>query len=147
MDFQKIKQEPVYNLNLDDAKKDGITKFGIVFNLDEHWQSGSHWVAAYTDIENGMAYYFDSYGTRPEKRVTEFMKKFSDYYEKTSNKKCDVAYNKTRNQYKNSECGVYSINFILDMIEGKTLEEIQKNPIPDDKINKLRTKIFRNVEF
>ena len=147
MDFQKIKQEPVYNLDLDDAKKNGITKFGIIFNLDEHWQSGSHWVAAYTDIENGHAYYFDSYGTRPEKRVTDFLKKYADFYEKTTNKKCNVSFNKIRNQFKNSECGVYSINFILDMIKGKTLEEIQDNPIPDDKINQLRTKIFRNVDF
>lgn len=147
MDFEKIKQEPIYNLDLDDAKKDGITKFGIVFNLDEHWQSGSHWVAAFADMSKGMVYYFDSYGIPPEKRVRAFMKKFSDYYEKKTNKKCDVGYNKTRNQYKNSECGVYSINFILDLLDGKTFEEIQNNPIPDDKVNKLRTKIFRNVEF
>jgi hypothetical protein len=75
------------------------------------------------------------------------MNKFSDYYEKKNNKKCDVRYNKTRNQFKNSECGVYSINFILEMLNGKTFDDIENNPIPDDDINKLRTNIFRNVEF
>jgi len=148
MDFDKIKQEGVYDLDLKKCKEDGITKFGIVFNLDEHWQSGSHWVAGYSDMNKGEAYYFDSYGTRPEKRVTALLERFSKYFEKSNpGKKCDVNYNKKRFQYKNSECGVYSINFILDMLDGKTLKEIENNPIPDDEINKLREKIFRNVEF
>lgn len=147
MDFNEIKQDGVYNLNLDEAYKDGIKKFGIVFNLDEHYKSGSHWVAGFYDMENGRVYYFDSYGSRPEKRVTKLMEKFSDFYENKTGKKCDVRYNKTRNQFKNSECGVYSINFILELLNGKTLDDIEKNPIPDDDINMLRTKIFRNVEF
>jgi hypothetical protein len=148
MDFQEIKQEKVYDLDLDKCKNDGITKFGIVFNLDESHQSGSHWVASYADIENGKVYYFDSYGTHPEKRVINLLEKFSNYYEKNNpGKKCDVRYNKTRNQFKNSECGVYSINFILELLNGKTFDDIEKNPIPDDNINMLRTKIFRNVDF
>jgi len=148
MDFQEIKQEGVHDLDLDKCKNDGITKFGIVFNLDEHWKSGSHWVASYADIQSGQAYYFDSYGSHPEKRVTKLLEKFSDYYEKNNpGKKCDVRYNKKRNQFKNSECGVYSINFILELLNGKTFDEIEKNPISDDDINMLRTKIFRNVDF
>lgn len=148
MDFEKIKHPGVADLNLDEAKKDGITKFGIVYNLDEHWQSGSHWVASFMDIENGQAYYFDSYGTHPEKRVTDFMQKFSDYYEKNNpGKKCDVKHNKKRNQYKNSECGVYSINFILQLLNGKDFNYIEKNPIKDDDINLLRNEIFRNVDI
>lgn len=147
MDFDKIKYTGVYNIDLNKAESDGITKFGIVFNLDEHWQSGSHWVATYADTKKGQVYYFDSYGTRPEKRVVKFMTKFSDYFENNNNKKCDVRYNKTRNQFKNSECGVYSINFILEMLNGKTFDDIENNPINDDDVNKLRTKIFRNVEI
>lgn len=148
MNFQKIKQEGVYDLDLDKCKKDGITKFGIVFNLDEDWQSGSHWVSCFADIENGKVYYFDSYGTNPEERVINLMKKFSNYYTKNNpGKKCDVRHNKKRNQFKNSECGVYSINFILELLNGKTFDEIENNPISDDEINMLRTKIFRNVDF
>lgn len=148
MDFQEIKQEGIYDLDLEKCKKDGITKLGIIFNLDEHWKGGSHWVASYADIENGQVYYFDSYGTHPEKRVMKLLEKISNYYENNNpNKKCDVRYNKKRNQYKNSECGVYSINFILELLNGKTFDEIENNPIPDDDINMLRTKIFRNVNF
>jgi hypothetical protein len=148
MDFNEIKQDGIYNLDLNETKKDKITKFGIVFNLDEHWQSGSHWVAAYADMEKGQVYYFDSYGTHPEKRVTNLMNKFAKHYDSTNpGKKCKVDYNKTRYQYKNSECGVYSINFILDMLNGKSFQDILNNPIPDEEINKLRENIFRNVSF
>ncbi len=146
MDFEQIKYPIVSELNLDEAKGKGKTKFGIIFNLDEHWQSGSHWVACFADIVNGHVYYFDSYGTHPEKRVSALMEKFSNYYS-SSGKKCKVRYNKIQNQFKNSECGVYSINFILQMLEGKTFDYIEKNPISDDEINKLREKIFRNVNL
>jgi hypothetical protein len=33
------------------------------------------------------------------------------------------------------------------MLNGKTFDDIENNPIPDDDVNQLRTKIFRNVEF
>ena len=43
----------------------------------------------------------------------QFMKKFDDFYIKKFNKKILIEHNSTRHQYENSECGVYSINFIL----------------------------------
>jgi len=147
LDFQEIKQENVYDIDINKLKKDGITKIGIVFNLDKHNQSGSHWVATYADMERGQVYFFDSYGARPYKEISQFMDKLRKQFESTYNKKCDVNYNKVRNQRKNSECGVYSINFILEMLKGKTLEDIEANPIPDDDVNMLRNKIFRNVEI
>lgn len=147
MDFEEINYPKISKFDIDNAKNMGKTKFGVVFNLDEHWKSGSHWVAMFADIVDGKVYYFDSYGTHPEKRVINLMEKFENYYKKNSNKKCDVGHNKIQNQFKNSECGVYSINFILQLLEGKTLDYIEKNPIPDDNINMLRTQIFRNVDF
>lgn len=38
----------------------GKKKFGAVFNLDKHNQSGSHWTSMYIDLNIGEAYYFDS---------------------------------------------------------------------------------------
>ena len=51
-------------------------------------------------------------------------------------------YNKKRHQFKNSECGVYSINFIENMLEGKTFNQYCNSNIPDDKMNKLRKKYY-----
>jgi len=148
MDFQKINLKGVADINIDKEVKDGITKFGIVFNLDESWQSGSHWTAGYADVKNGQVYYFDSYGSPPEKRVVELFKKFIHYYEaKNEGKRCKLRVNRKRHQFENSECGVYSINFILQLLNGKSFDEITKEIIKDREVNKLRKEIFRNTNF
>jgi len=148
MDFQKLDLDGLSNINLDKHKNDGKSKFGIIFNLDESWQSGSHWVAGYYDIKDGKVYYYDSYGTYPEKRVSQLMNKFYKFYKNNNpGKKCDMRHNPTRHQFKNSECGVYSINFILQLLNGKSFDDICNTKLPDDEINKLRKLIFRNVNF
>jgi hypothetical protein len=148
MDFQKINLKGVADINIPNEVKDGVTKFGIIFNLDESWQSGSHWVAGYADVKKGNVYYFDSYGSPPEKRVIEFFKKFIYYYEsKNEGKHCKLRVNRTRHQYENSECGVYSINFILELLNGKSFDEITGTRLKDRQVNKLRKKIFRNTKF
>jgi hypothetical protein len=148
MDFQEINLDGLANINLEKLYSQGKTKFGIVFNLDNSYQSGSHWVAGYYDIKDGKIYYFDSYGTKPEKRVAKLMEKFYKFYKsKNSDKKCDFRHNPTRHQYGNSECGVYSINFILQLLGGKSFVNITENKLKDEEVNKLRKKIFRNVDF
>ena len=56
--------------------------------------------------------------------------------------KLDVRYNDVRHQYKNSECGVYSVNFILRLLKGETFDEIINIPTNDDKINECRKVYF-----
>ena len=48
---------------------------GIVFNLDDHTQSGSHWVALYSDFKKGGVYYFDSTGRLPQEDSVKLMRK------------------------------------------------------------------------
>lgn len=148
MDFQKINLKGVADLNIEKEYKEGIKRFGIIFNLDESWQSGSHWTSAYADIEKGKVYYFDSYGTPPEERVVKLLNKFCVYYEsKNKGNRCKLRYNKIRHQYENSECGVYSINFILELLKGKDFDELCNTKLKDREVNKLRKKIFRNPNF
>lgn len=55
--------------------------------------------------------------------------------------------NYIRFQYKNSECGVYSMHFITEFLEGKTFKEIINNVIDDDNMNKKRDFFYRpNLE-
>ena len=148
MDFEKINLKGVADLNIPKEVKDGVTRFGIIFNLDESWQSGSHWTAGYADVKKGEVYYFDSYGSPPGKRVIDFFKRFIHYYEsKNEGKHCKLRVNRTRHQFENSECGVYSINFILELLNGKSFDEITKDRIKDREVNKLRKEIFRNTNF
>lgn len=141
MNFDDIPMLGIKDLNLDDLRQQGKTKLGIVFNLDEHWKGGSHWVSMYSDLEKGQVFYFDSYGVRPEKRVRNLVKRFKDHIV-SNNITSDIGYNTNRHQYKNSECGVYSINFIVRMLRGEKFDDIIRNKVYDEEINKCRGSYF-----
>lgn len=142
IDFDELPELGIKDLNFkNNLFIHGIHKIGIIFNLDEHYKDGSHWVALYSDLKKGEVFFFDSYGIRPEKRIVALMKRIANTI-KESGAHLRVEYNKKRHQYKNSECGVYSISFILRMLRGDTFEQITGTRISDDHINKCRQYYF-----
>jgi len=165
--IKKIIYDHIVNIK---NKKYPITKIGIVPNLDEHWQSGSHWVAFYADLVKGDIYFFDSYGYRPEPRIRGLAKRIAEWkYKKDSGKKLDInvedymtegnknlneiekkydiRYSTIRNQYKNSECGVYSMNFIIRLLNGSKFNDIIKEKLDDDVVNQCREIYFNNQKI
>jgi hypothetical protein len=117
------------NFSLDtfiNAKK---MKIGIVFNLDKHDQSGSHWVSLFIDIENRFIFYFDSADNDIPKEIWQ--------EDPTNNKQLPLVnriieqgkkrnikfrfYNNKGNEHQrtNTECGMYSIYFITTLLTGK----------------------------
>ena len=123
-------------LDLADCAKRGKTKIGIIFNLDPHDEPGSHWVCAYIDIEQGNAYYFDSYGYKPPDEISRLLKRCKDQGCK------NIYYNDIRHQRKGSECGMYSLFVIICLLNGKDFATICKNVIDDDTMNSFRDVIF-----
>lgn len=121
--------------------KKGINKIGIVFNLDPHDEPGSHWVSFFGNLTTGNLNYFDSYGFKPPNEVKMLVKRLISQG-KENNIKMKYDYNKIRHQYKDSECGVYSINFIENMLDGKTFKSFCQRKIPDDHMEKFRNKYF-----
>jgi hypothetical protein len=121
--------------------KQGINQIGIVFNLDPHDKPGSHWVSFYGNFKTGKLFYFDSYGFEPPSQVEELVKRLKD---QGSQNNIPIMYdfNKVRHQYKNSECGVYSINFIENMLNGVEFNTFCNRKIPDDKMELFRKKYF-----
>lgn len=165
--FLDLKDLEINNINFDNLIKNNKTSIGMVINLDEHWKSGSHWVAWYCNLLEGQIYYFDSYGEKPSKRTKLFNNKVTKYlYEKKYNKNLninnvvknkyekylnklqtfDIKYNKVRHQYGNSDCGVYSINFILRILKGETFQYITENITKDETVEKCRGVYFNNVD-
>jgi hypothetical protein len=57
----------------------------------------------------------------------------------------DIRYNHVQHQFKNSECGVYSINFIIRLVKGEKFDNIINNIIKDDKMNECRQVYFHNA--
>ena len=90
-DIENIKNI-IYNQIINGKnKKCPITKIGIVPNLDEHWQGGSHWVALFADLVKGQIYFFDSYGYRPEPRLRGLAKRIAEWrYKKDTGKEVNI---------------------------------------------------------
>lgn len=220
--FNVCVNEALCSLNIRNVYKKGKKKIGVIFNLDPHTKSGSHWTALFVDMESGGVYYFDSYGIEPPKEVKKLMNKIRlqgnemimkdelKLNKKNSNKvnvKIDGSnilrmsgggkmikeedviqiggkykmkvkkvvgdnievegdipkeldrekyvetydfreyYNPKRFQYKNSECGMFSMWFIIQFLENREYEDIIKSNINDDYVTKKRDEYYRpNVE-
>ena len=56
----------------------------------------------------------------------------------------DIIYNQVRHQFSNSECGVYSMNFIIRLLHGETFDDITENITKDTEMNACRKSYFRN---
>jgi hypothetical protein len=134
-DFYKL-----INVNYNDVLK--YKRIGIIFNLDNHKQPGSHWVAFYIDNLSKTLEYYDSGANLPNTNITVFINNFYKSLKKNGYK-YTKHYNKIQHQFKNTECGVYSLHFLIQRLFGKTFHEICNNVIKDDLINKYRHHIFR----
>jgi hypothetical protein len=169
IDFEEIELPINYKhlyRYLTNMYKDNIYKIGFVFNLDNSKGTGSHWVALYLNLKKEQIYFFDSYGTPPVDEIISLMSKIAYWiiikkYNKNilienykinfnnngickyENFNIDIRYNILRHQYKNSECGVYSINFILRLLKGDNFELITEEKTRDDDINNCRKTYFR----
>lgn len=150
IDFAELPVLGISKLKFDDLEKQGFTKFGMVINTDEHYKSGQHWIATFIDTKDKKIYFFDSVGTPPEKRVTKFLAKASKYIMKKYNMKylndIDVLFNYKQHQFKNTECGVYSINFILRLLKGETFKQIIDRKLSDNEVNKCREFYFSKTK-
>ena len=113
----------------------------IIFNLDKHDEPGSHWVASYIDHNQKEVYYFDSVGLKPPPEIDNFNNKVV-----TQAKDLGYTYNYKINpnghQKKDTECGIYCINFIINMLETGDFNKHVNNYIPDDLMAKNRDKYF-----
>ena len=124
-------------IKLSNNVKNRKNKIGIVFNLDKHDDDGSHWISMYVDLYKDKILYFDSYGEPPPKEVKVLVKRLQKQGNEIG-RELEYKENKIRHQYKHSECGIYCINFIVSMLEGKSFEEITENKVNDDTINLKR---------
>lgn len=143
LDFDDLESLGIKNLNFNKLIDTGKTKLGFVFNLDKHTESGSHWNAAYADIIDGKVYFFDSYGTNPPPEIRKLLRRIARFIKDYNpNINPIVDYNKVRHQWGGSECGVFSIYFILRMLDGTDFYKLIKENFKDEDVNKLRSVIF-----
>jgi Ulp1 protease family, C-terminal catalytic domain len=159
IDFDAVLQsrQCVYNelchFDLKSLVNKGKTKIGVIFNLDKHDQSGSHWVSLFVDVEERFLFFFDSAGSRCPKPIYTLVKRIKEQALAMGHKyRFYQNYPKTH-QYSNTECGVYSLFFTITMLTNKTafnphltlgdkLKLFQTHRIPDKYIERYRHVYF-----
>lgn len=129
--------EEMCELNLTNFFNHGKQYIGIIYNLDPHYKGGSHWVANFVDIPGHKTYYFDSYGMEPPKPVQTFMKWLT-----TQDPKMKLFYNSRRFQFQGSECGMYSLYFIIRMLSGDAFRPFTRVAPRDSAMLDLRDWLF-----
>jgi hypothetical protein len=133
------------SLKIKDLISQGFYQYGIVFNTDKHDGPGQHWFALYCDIrpelEYGRVTYFDSYANKPESEIKVLMSRWKTEIDSLNlfKKPLELSRNTTKHQFKDSECGMYSLYFHHCCL----LEIPMDERIPDDVMNKFRQLLFK----
>lgn len=133
--------EELCELQITDLLKKNKNKLGIIFNLDPHYKSGSHWVALFVNLKKGTIYYFDSNGIEPPSQIRKLM---NNIITQSASIGIDMvkAHNTRRHQYSNSECGMYSLYFIIEMLKDRPFQYFLNKRVPDKDMRKFRKVYF-----
>jgi len=150
-DTRKLYGECVWdelcNFSLKDQIKNGKTKIGIIFNTDPHNKPGQHWISMFINIKKKKIFFFDSTGDKPLPQIMALVERIKDQglnLKKKINFKFD-SNEGIEHQYGNTECVIYSLYFIVHMLEDKMTEHYLKTHIlKDDYMNKFRHIYFND---
>lgn len=134
---KKCLNDSICKINFADLLKQGKTKLGFIYNLDPSNKGGSHWIASFTDIPAHRSYYFDSYGMKAPPQIARFMRSMT-----LQDPKMKLEYNARRFQYGGTECGIYSIYFLIRMLEGDSFKKFCRRAPRDAEIMPLRQWLF-----
>jgi len=155
IDFDKRKLygqciwEELCNFNLKSQIMQGKTKIGISFNTDPHDKPGQHWISLFINLKKNQIFFFDSAGDKAPREIDVFVKRVQKQaLELQPPRKLIYDSNAgIEHQYGNTECGMYSLYFIVFMLEDKLTKEYLKTHIlTDEYISKYRG-IFFNEEL
>ena len=141
--------EELCHFSLSEQIKKGKNKIGVIFNTDTHDRGGEHWISLFINIKKGTIFFFDSAGNKAPNQVMKFVKMVTEQGRNLPEKielKFDQNY-PVEHQYKNTECGVYSIFFIIHMLEDKiTSHYLKTHKLKDEYMQQFR-KIYFNEEL
>jgi hypothetical protein len=137
--------DEICNFSLENQIKKGKTKIGFIFNTDPHNKPGKHWISLFINIKKKKIFFFDSTGDRAPPEVSILIERIKKQglaltppikFISDSNEGVE-------HQYGNTECGIYSLFFIVHMLEDKMTDHYLKTHILKDKYMEK----FRHVYF
>lgn len=143
--------------DLNSALIAGKEQFGFVFNLDRHNQSGSHWVSMFIDINDRFIFFMDSNGDKIPHEIDVLAKRIIKQASELS-EPITLSFHENfpiEHQRENTECGMYSLFFIITMLTNQTsqrtfanadskIDFFKRKRIPDKYVFKLRNLYFNS---
>jgi hypothetical protein len=153
-DARSCVSQPMCDLDVERLLSEGVHRLAIVFNLDTHDKGGSHWTACFvcldpTDTARFGAFYYDSLAAPPLPGMARFMDRMRRESDaaglSTRERPFPTANNLVRKQFKDSECGVYALLFIVFSLQTQIpYDEMCRHAMnDDDATNKMRQVLFR----
>jgi hypothetical protein len=148
IDFDKILgskcvDDKICKLNIADKLKNKINKIAFSINLDEHGDDGSHWVTLFVDLEKKFIFYFDSAGEDIPDEIQKLMDRIQEQCKALGIKMTQHDSEKMEHQEGETECGMYSLYCIINLLEGKhTIQYFKKHRIPDKDVERYRRIYF-----
>lgn len=131
----------ICELKISEVLSKGKNKVGFIFNLDPHYKTGSHWVALFVNIKKHEIYYFNSNGFPPPKQIKKLMEEIQRQGKELG---IDFKMDHTnlQHQYSTSECGMYCLYFIIQMLNDMPFSYFQTKRIPDNQMKQIRKLYF-----
>lgn len=136
--------EGICDLNIQEKYANGIKHLGLIFNLDPHYKSGSHWVSLFVNLDKNYIFFLDTNGNYIPDEIKDLVKRIKYQCKTDLHKKMKFIDNAPRrHQNEGTECGMYCLYAIVSQLKGiHTPQWIKRNRIPDDKM-----KDFRDIFF
>lgn len=141
--------EELCKFNLQKYVDKGKFKIGIIFNTDVHDGAGEHWISLFINVPKSAIFFFDSVGSPIPPQIKKFVDNVIDQGKKM-NKVINFNFDQNHpieHQYKNTECGVYSLFFIVHMLEDKINGGYLKTHILKDNYIEQYRKVFFNEKL
>lgn len=143
IDFDRVIRS-YSNINICKLNRSGKSKVGFVFNLDKSTQDGSHWVCAFLDIANRYIGFIDSYGMcPPEPQIQKFISRLQQQAKQCIGIDLTVKCSTTEHQQLNTECGMYCVYFITQLVKGRSWDNVTRTITRDKVVAEFRKKVFR----
>jgi hypothetical protein len=135
--LQNLLEKKIYNL-------------GVVFNLDNHDQGGSHWTALFINLQKNSKkfgiWYFDAGGSSPNRNVIKLMFRIHLLVKRVMNTFIKIHINHIQKQFGNNECGIFATYFIINMLKkNMTFEKLIKTKFDDKDMNKHRDIFYNKI--
>jgi len=142
--------EELCNFQVSDQIKKGKNKIGIIFNTDPHNKGGQHWFSMFINIKTKKIFFFDSVGDKPAPEIQVLVDRIIKQGEKM-NPPIHFTFDSNEgveHQYGDTECGIYSLFFIVHMLEDKITDHYLKTHIlKDEYMHKFRNVYFNDELF